>query len=197
VNLSEARAELSARGFDYLPVPRQTLMLNDALQEIEDFHEWPWLTKTVTGATPLQISDLKAVLKVYDSNNNELTGLDDADPFSPADTGTPTNWWIDDTSGTPTIVAYPVGSATITVRYERDSSDLTSDGSSPDIPSQYNRIWLDLAVALAYEDSDNFAAAAQIRNRAQLRLTQLVTRYETRDRQSSPQRLVRTWSIDD
>jgi len=197
LNLSEARAELSARGFDYLSAGRQNLMLNDALQEIEDFWEWPWLTKTVTGATPLQISDLKAVLKVYDSNNNELTGLDDADPFSTADTGTPTNWWIDDTSGTPTIVAYPVGSATITVRYERDASDLTGDGSSPDIPSQYNRIWLDLAVALAYEDSDNFAAAAQIRNRAQLRLTQLVTRYETRDRQSSPQRLVRTWSIDD
>jgi hypothetical protein len=92
---------------------------------------------------------------------------------------------------------YPVGSATITVRYERDASDLTADGDSPVIPSQYNRIWIDLAVALAYEDSDNFAAASAIRNRATQRLMQLVQRYETRDRQTSPQRLVREWSLDD
>ena len=197
MNLGEARSELQARGFDYLPAGRQNLMLNDALQELEDFWEWPWLTKTVTGATPLQISDLKAVLKVQDSNNNELTGMDDADPFSTTDTGTPTNWWIDDTSGTPTLVAYPVGSATLTVRYERDNTTLSADSDSPDIPSRYNRIWIDLAVALGYEDSDNFAAAAQIRNRAQQRLTKLVERYETRDRQSSPQRLVREWSLDD
>jgi hypothetical protein len=197
VNLAEARTELSSRGFDYLSAGRQNLMLNDALTEIEDFWEWPWLTKTVTGATPLQIADLKAVLKVYDANNNEITGLDDADSFSTTDTGTPTNWWIDDTSGTPTMIAYPVGSATLTVRYERDHTELSGDSSSPDIPSRYNRVWLDLAVALAYEDSDNFAAAAQIRNRAQQRLSKLVERYETRDRQSSPQRKVTAWSLDD
>jgi len=58
-------------------------------------------------------------------------------------------------------------------------------------------VWMDLAVALAYEDSDNFAAAAQIRNRATQRLNTLVERYETRDMQSAPQRLVKTWSLDD
>jgi hypothetical protein len=197
VNLSEARAELSARGFDYLPAARQNLMLNDALQEIEDFWEWPWLRKTVTGATPLQISDLKTVLKVYDSNHNEITGISDYDAFSTVDTGTPTNWWIDDTSGTPTLVAYPVGSVTLTVRYERDNTSLAADGDTPDVPDRYNRVWIDLAVALAYEDSDNFAAASAIRNRANQRLTGLVERYETRDMQTSPQRGTRTLSLDD
>ena len=197
MNLGEAQAELSARGFEYLPAARQTIMLNDALQELEDFWNWPWLRKTVTGAAPLQISDLKTILKVYDSTGNEVTGISDYDAFATTDTGTPTNWWIDDASGTPTLVAYPSGSATFTVRYERDITTLSADTDSPDVPDRYNRVWLDLAVALAYEDSDNFAAASAIRNRANQRLTEMVERYETRDMQTSPQRGVRSLSIDD
>lgn len=197
MTLAEARAELSERGFGYLSASRQNLMLNDALQEIEDFWEWPWLRKTVTGAAPLVVSDLKTVLKVTDQNGNEVTGISDYDDFDTTQTGTPMNWWIDDTSGTSTFVAYPVGSATFTVRYERDNTTLSGDGDTPDIPSRYNRVWIDLAAALAYEDRDNFPAAAQIRNRATQRLMTLVERYETRDMQSSPQRLVRSWSLDD
>ena len=197
MNLSEARAELSGRGFDYLSASRQNLMLTDALQEIEDYWEWPWLRKTVTGPTPLQVPDLKTVLKVTDQNGNELTGISDYDDFDPADTGTPQNWWIDDTSGTPTFIAYPVGATTLTVRYERDHTQLVDSGDTPDIPSRYNRVWLDLAVALAYEDSDNFSAATQIRARATQRLMQLVERYETRDMQTMPQRGTRSWSLDD
>jgi hypothetical protein len=197
MTLGEAQAELASRGFDYLSASRQTLMLNDALTEIQDYWEWPWLRKTVTGAAPLQISDLKTVLKVTDSNGNEIEGISDWDDFDPASTGTPRNWWIDDTSGTPTLVAYPVGSATFTVRYESDSATLSASGDTPTIPSRYNRVWLDFAVALAYEDSDNFAAAAQIRNRANQRLNQMVERYETRDMQSAPQRGTTSWSVDD
>ena len=197
VNLSAARQELSDRGFDYLSAPRQNLMLNDALQEIQDYWEWPWLRKTASGPTPLVISDLKTVLKVTDSNGNEVQGISDSDDFSPILTGTPTNWWIDDTSGTPTITAYPTGSITLTVRYERDITTLASDGDTPDMPDRYNRVWLDLAVALAYEDSDNFAAATQIRARAKSRLDDLVARYETRDMQTAMQRGTHTWSLDD
>jgi hypothetical protein len=197
MTLGEAQAELGERGFQYLAPSRMTLMLNDALTEIQDYWEWPWLRKTVTGAAPLQISDLKTVLKVTDSNGNEIEGISDWDDFDIASTGTPRNWWIDDTSGTPTLVAYPVGSATFTVRYESDSATLSAAGDTPTIPSRYSRVWLDFAVALAYEDSDNFAAAAQIRNRAIQRLNQMVERYETRDMQSAPQRGTSSLSLDD
>jgi hypothetical protein len=197
VNLGEARSELGGRGFDYLSAGRQTLMLNDALQELEDYWEWPWLRKTATGPAPLQVTDLKTVLKVTDQAGNELTGISDYDDFDPAGTGTPANWWIDDTDGTPTLIAVPVGDITLTVRYERDNTALADTGDTPDIPARYNRVWLDLAVALAYEDSDNFSAAAQIRARARQRLDDLVARYETRDMQTSPQRGTRSWSLDD
>jgi hypothetical protein len=63
----------------------------------------------------------------HDSNGNEIEGISDWDDFDTASTGTPRNWWIDDTSGTPTLVAYPVGSATFTVRYESDSATLSAD----------------------------------------------------------------------
>ena len=197
VNLSQARAELSARGFDYLSASRQTMMLNDALQEFEDFWNWPWLHKSASGAAPLQISDLRAVLKVYDQTGNPVQGITDSDNVDVTQTGTPQNWWIDDSSGTPTFIGFPVGTATFSVRYIKNTTDLSADGDTPDIPAQYHRIWIDLAVARAYEDSDNFAASAQIRQLANQRLASIQARYENRDLQSSPQRGYSLSSLDD
>jgi hypothetical protein len=93
-----------------------------------------------------------------------------------------TGWWLNDSSGTPTLTASPVGAATFTVRYVKDSPELDDDGDTPLIPARYHGIWIDLAVAYAYEDSDNFSAAQGIRNAALQRLQALVERYETRNR---------------
>jgi hypothetical protein len=158
VLLSDARTELAGRGFDYLETTRMDIMLNRAVVDFEDFYPWPWLRKTVTGALPLTITDLKFVLKVYDSNATELFGMSTRGP-STAPRPAPRRLVDRRHGGSPVLTAYPVGAATVTVRYVAESSSLVNPTDSPKIPSRYHAIWIDQAVVYAYEDSDNFAAA--------------------------------------
>jgi hypothetical protein len=196
LNLAEARAELSARGFDYLSATRQTFMLNRAVTDFEDFWPWPWLRKTVTGPAPLTITNLKYIRKVYDSTGNEIFGVDDVEDIDTTETGTPQYWWIDDTSGSSVLTAYPVGAATFTVSYVAESSDLSNTTDTPAIPERYHPLWIDLAVIQAYKDSDNFAAAQVLRQDTEVALQRLVERYETRNRMNSAHILIRAGSED-
>ncbi len=184
MNLSQARTELGERGFDYLSASRMNIMLNDALTDLEDRYLWPWMKKTVTGAAPIAVSDLKYVRAVYDSAGNEVFGVDDDDDIWMDQTGTPTNWWIDDTGGTTTLRAYPVGSATWTVRYIATDAVLSADGDTPNLPARYHGVWIDLAVIRAYKDSDNFAAAGALGQQVDVRVQRMIEEAETRNRQN-------------
>ena len=54
MNLSAARTELAARGFDDLAAARLTLFLNQARNDFEDAYPFPWLeTVFATGPAPL------------------------------------------------------------------------------------------------------------------------------------------------
>jgi hypothetical protein len=197
VNLAEAQAEFAARGFDYLSPGRQTFFLNRAKTDFGDFYAWPWLRKTTTGASPLTISDLKYVRSVWDANGVEYFGLDDGDDVDLTETGTPQSWWIDDTSGQSVLTAYPVGAVTFRVSYVAEAPDLVAPTDTPQIPSRYHGIWIDLAVVRAYQDSDNFAAAAALKSMVTQELQTVVERYETRNRMNSRHRLIRAGSEDD
>jgi hypothetical protein len=198
VNLAEARAELGDRGFNGILSPaRMTFYLNRALTDFEDYWPWPWLRKQITGAAPLQISDLKYVRSVFDASGNEYFGLDDGDDVYHGDIGTPTGWWIDDTSGTSTLVAYPTGSVTWTVDYVSTSAPLEADSDTPNLPESHHGVWIDLAVMRAYQDRDNFAASTALRQSISVDLQQLVEVYETRNRMNGGYRLIRAGSLDD
>jgi hypothetical protein len=171
VNLSEAQAELDGRGFDYLPEGRKTQMLNRARNDFEDFWLWPWLVATKTGAAPLTISDVKYVLLVKDAaSHRELLGVtasdlgqDDTDV---AAAGTPTSWWIDDSAGDEVLNVWPVAPATLSVRYVRESPELSNGTDTPLIPARYHPLWIDLAVVRALQDSDNFPSSQMLRTDA-------------------------------
>jgi hypothetical protein len=185
VNLGQARNELEERGFHYLEPSRLNFMLNRALTDLEAFYLWPWQKKTVTGAAPLVISDLKYVRSVYDSTGNEMFGIDDDDDVNVDRTGSPENWWIDDTSSTTTLRVYPVGNATLTVRYIATDAVLSADSDTPNLPDRYSGVWIDLAVVRAYHDSDNFAAAQALDARVRADLQQMLEQYETRNRMNT------------
>jgi hypothetical protein len=202
VNLSEAQAELDGRGFDYLPEGRKTQMLNRARNDFEDFWLWPWLVATKTGAAPLTISDVKYVLLVKDAaSHRELLGVtasdlgqDDTDV---AAAGTPTSWWIDDSAGDEVLNVWPVAPATLSVRYVRESPELSNGTDAPLIPARYHPLWIDLAVVRALQDSDNFPSSQSLYTDCLGRLQGLVERYETRNRQNPQIRTQRTFSEDD
>lgn len=197
MNLGQAQQELQDRGFDYLSAPRMTTMLNRALADFGDFYTWPWLRKTATGAAPLTITDLKYVLKVFDQSGNELFGMTDAADVDVTQAGTPDSWWVDDTSGSAVLTAYPVGSVTFSVRYVAEAPLLTAASDTPLIPVRYHPLWVDLAVVQAYKDSDNFAAAQALRADTEAALQRLVERYETRNRMNSQTIRILVGSEDD
>jgi hypothetical protein len=186
VNLSEAQAELDGRGFDYLPEGRKTQMLNRARNDFEDFWLWPWLVATKTGAAPLTISDVKYVLLVKDAaSHRELLGVT-ASGLGQADTD------VDEV-----LNVWPVAPATLSVRYVRESPELSNGTDAPLIPARYHPLWIDLAVVRALQDSDNFPSSQSLYTDCLGRLQGLVERYETRNRQNPQIRTQRTFSEDD
>jgi hypothetical protein len=189
VQLVDARTALIARGFDELTPTRLNEVLNLAKNQFEDGYPFPWLETTATGPAPLTIADLKDVLYVVDTTNqNELRGVPaqhiiaEQDPII-GDTGAPALWWLD---GTTSLKTWPVqASAQLSVRYVKESPELSLDADTPLIPVRYHSTWVDLAAVRAYLDSDNIDAAAQLSAIVGQDLARIIARYDTRNRQNS------------
>jgi hypothetical protein len=203
VNLAQARAELAARGFDYLSGARQNFMLNNARNAFEDAWPFPWLESTITGAPPLLIPDLKHVRMVKDiATNRELLGLDfrqvaqeGTDLNLP---GVPDYWWLEGPDPEAILHVWPVNDSPVEVWFMVESPELVNDLDEPLIPARYQPIWIDLAVVQAYKDSDNFPAAQALSADVNTRMYQVIERYETRNRQNGHYITMRwPWSEDD
>lgn len=197
MNLDQARQAVTDRGFDYLAPNRLTLMLNTGKDEFEDLYEWPWLQKPFTGPTPLALPDLKLVMTVA-SGGAELFGLDlrqVAEGGSDlALKGSPRYWWL---NGSGELHAWPGDGADVHGVYIADSPPLVNPNDTPLIPVRYHPLWIDFAVCEAYKDSDNFSASQMLRSDVLTRMQDVITRYETRNRQHSPFMSVRQPSGDE
>jgi hypothetical protein len=200
MSLSDAQNELMARGFDYLPQPRQTLMLNDAKNRFEDTWEFPWLYATTQGPAPLPITDLKYVLTVKTQTDVELLGIDirglAQNGTDLTQAGAPQCWYLTDGTLT-TMRTWPVAETTLNVVYIRESPELVNPTDTPLIPPRYHPVWIDLAVIQALQDSDNYIAAQALQADVAVRLNELVLRYETRNRQNTQVMSIRAGSLDD
>jgi hypothetical protein len=199
MDLAAAQVEMANRGFDYLSTDRRTFFLNQAKNTFEDIFPFPWLEDVATGTSPLTISDLKQVLYVSDTDHDrELLGLPAAqiivDGTDLAETGTPSNWWLD---GENTVTVWPVSSsASLQVRYIKESDELVDPTNTPLIPARYHGTWIDLAVIRAYIDSDNYVAAQGLQQIVALDLSQIAQRYATRNDQNPGYQTIRSGSDD-
>lgn len=167
MTFAELKAELAARGFDYLTNARQGQFVNRAYQELCAEEDWPFLEATTSGTAPLTISDLRTIESVVDSTNRvRLRPLDrrnimdyDQDLTT---SGTPVYYYL--TAGT-VLNTYPVSSTnTIAVRYWKVPAQLSTDGENPVVPLSWHQAIVDGAVMYAYQDSDNFEAASAMRD---------------------------------
>lgn len=195
MNLNEARTELAARGFDELSPTRLTSFLNIAKSQFEDAYTFPWLEASEAGTSPLTIEDLKQVLHVVDTSNHvELEGVTSsyivAELSSDLDAqGQPLVWWLD---GENVVKTWPVNTSTqLSVRYLKQSPELTDNTDTPLIPVRYHQTWIDLAVVRAHMDADAPDLAASARAVASQDLAQIISRYETRNRQNAVSQIIR------
>lgn len=161
MTLDELRAELAARGFDYLSTGRKDYFINRAYQEVCEEEEWPFLEATASGAAPLTITDLRTIESVVNTTHKtKLIPLDRrllTDLSTDMTTaGSPTWYYVD---ASDVITTYPVRADDLLVRYWKAPADLTAGNQEPLMPSRFHYSLLDGACAYAYFDSDNFEAA--------------------------------------
>ena len=180
MNLGTARTEFQARGFDYLSSTRCNAYLNRSLAALSVEAAWPWLESTTSGTAPVTVSDLRAVLSVVDTTTS--TELQPADRrnligmyTTLTTTGSPAYWYR---SSLTAISVYPANTSdTISVRYIAHEAELTSDSSSPSLPSRHHNVWVDRAVYEAYVDSDNFESAAMLKQKIDVEVFEMKRQY--------------------
>lgn len=169
MNFEAMKAELAARGFDYMSSSRLELYLNDAyLLDICEEEDWHFLEQTAEGTAPLEISDLRTVEYVIDVTQElkldpilraRLTDDLDVDLTT---AGSPTVYYL--TEGK-VLNVYPANTSdTLAARYWRVAPRL-SGTDTPLLPERFHSLILDGAVARAYEESDDYELAAAAKTR--------------------------------
>lgn len=181
MNFAELKAEVQARGFNHLDSDgtRAGRFVNTAYLGLCGMYQWPFLEESATGTAPLAISDLgtvEAVIVTSDSNR-ELTPSTYqwlVAEFGDLSTdGTPEYWYRANPSGTFQVATYPESSETIGVQYFEIPAELTGT-DTPVVPARYHDILVDMAVCMAYRDSDNHAAAEALQAHVDRRVLQMV-----------------------
>lgn len=159
MNLLELRTEVEARGFDEVGSARINRWINRAYNRICDRQAWPFLEATTTGAAPLTISDVRAVLSVIDTDNDNVLEPEDFRTIREADptlavTGNPDYWYLNGSA----LSVYPAWTGNLSVHYLKVPATLTADSDTPVLPTRYHPLLVDFAVCEAYKDSDNLEA---------------------------------------
>lgn len=199
MNLSEARDELRARGFDGLTDARCTAFLNAGKNVLENYAPWPWLDASTSGTSPITISDLKTVLHVWSTSpNTSLEGQDRnylRSTYGPdlTLTGGAQFWYLD---GLSTMRFFPVDTVTRNVDYLKVSPELSADADEPLFPARLHPVWIDFAVVEAYVDADEPTMAQSVQAKAENRLARELDTYFNRNLQNPGKQLL-TFSSQD
>ena len=183
MNFAELRAELLARGTNYLEesgasLARADRWLNEAYREILNAQPWTFRRSTTSGPPPVSIPDLQRVRHVLITasfsplqriTEDELVefGVD------PATTGTPIYYYVLD--GT-SVKTYPMTTDSVTVRYLRRIAPM-SGTDEPIFDEEYHGLIVDGAMLKAYADTDNFEAAAALTQMYDRRLSSMAEDY--------------------
>jgi hypothetical protein len=158
MDLAALKLELGSRFGEFLADGRRTRLINEAYHDLCERFPWPFLETTTTGTAPLTISDLRQVLYCVDTTNErELRSMDvrsivDWNPIV-TETGTPELFWLD---GLSTLKVFPANtSVSLSVRYLKVPTDLSSDSDTPVLPARYHMLIVDLAQARALAEGPN------------------------------------------
>lgn len=184
MDFSELKTEFYARGTDYLSedgegVARAERWLNQAYREICNLHPWPFLWVSVTGTGgQIAIADLRRVVYVQDASGyylqpTSVEQLINEDGITDlTTTGTPAYWYRDNTG----IKTYPVG-GNLSATYVKRVAPLTGT-DSPIFDEEYHNLIVDRAMIKAYQDGDNFEAAAALREEFNSEIQAMVEDYQ-------------------
>jgi hypothetical protein len=169
LDFTALQTEVFARGFDYLSdggvgLTRVKRWLNEALHEVDSMEKWDYTYATSSGVAPLTIADLRLVEDVsLTVGGATLVGQDRAlleavyGTLTTNTASTPTFWF----RSAPTIVTdFPLNtSLSMSVRYWKFGPDLSAGADVPLMPDRFRQVIVEKAVAKAFRDSNDPAAA--------------------------------------
>jgi hypothetical protein len=167
MTLGELRTELASRGAHGFDDDRLTMYVNRGRAELDSAELWPYRESSVTGTSPVAISDLGTVEMVIDSGTNTSIPYrqwsDLVNVYGDLSTaGTAFGWYLAQPGGgAREIATYPAG-ASIAVQYWCVPPDLVDDNDEPLSPSRYHGLIVDMAMRHVYKNSDGFGEAAQL-----------------------------------
>lgn len=192
MNFAELTQELFDRGANYLDEDassqaRAERWLNQAYQEICNLHAWPFMQTTATGTAgtgTVSVPDLRKVRFVGDISAGTTPGrrlrkilLEDLESSLEVEdastTGTPEFYYID---GGTIIRTYPVG-GTVYVAYTKRAQSMTGT-DTPVFAIDYHDLIVDRAMIKVYKDSDNFEAAAALKDEYNAGLAAMAEDYQ-------------------
>lgn len=170
MDLTALQTEVAGWGFDYLSTTRVNYFLNRAYQELCEEEDWSFLEATTSGAAPLAISDLRTIESVTDTTQRiKLWPLDrrhilDSD-YSLTSAGAPTYYYV---TGGNTVAVYPFTANSLSVRYWKVPTALSSGADTPVLPARFHHAIVTGALVYAYLDSDNAEMASVQREEFEL-----------------------------
>lgn len=161
MNLGQIRAEVQARGYDYVAAARINDWIKQSYRLVCAMEPWSFLESEVTGAAPLTITDLSQVLYVV-SGAQTLRAMDyrdirDQDPGLD-DVGDPVSWYLKNNE----INVWPTSNNEVWVRYLRTPPALSNDSATPLIPDAFQEILIDMAVVRGLKDNDEYEQASNL-----------------------------------
>jgi hypothetical protein len=174
MNYGAMKDEFAARGFDYLSDARRGQYLNFARAMLDSSAPWSYRKRTGTGTSGFTVTPatdnalgIGVVYLVQDTDNQYAT----LRPASEEDlagvygdltlAGTPFAYYVTRTGTSATVSVYPVGGA-IRVSYYGTPFDLSGPTDTPLSPPEYHGLIVDMAVQMAYRDSDDAEAAMRL-----------------------------------
>lgn len=192
MNFAELTQELLDRGANYLDedasqLARAQRWINQAYKEMCNLHAWPFLQASATGgigAGTVSVPDLRKVRFVGDISNGTTPGrrlrkilLEDLESElcveDASTTGTPEFYYIEAGS---MFNTYPVG-GTVYVAYTKRVQPLTGT-DTPVFAEDYHDLIVDRAMIKVYKDSDNFEAAAALKDEYNAGLAAMAEDYQ-------------------
>lgn len=180
MDLTALLTEMYARGFNSFSetaagITRATRYINGGRAELDRLALWPWRQTTVSGAAPLAVTNLGPIMSVTDTSGNPLRRID---PYGDqTQTGSPSGYYADWSSGSSKVAVYPVSTATITVKHWKVTPDLVAGTDTPVSPTEAHYLIVDLAVRRALMDSDNPDAAAAVQGEVDRQIDALLFQY--------------------
>lgn len=169
MNFGELKAELQARGFDYIPEARLGRWINRGYQRLCEENQWPFLRASTTGTadTPIEVSDLRQIIEVIDTDNGRAISGEDERAIRRIDPnltryGNPEAWFL--TNNEITVWPAEGSSASILVQYLKVPATLVSSTDTPIVPDRYHNLIVDAAVILALRDDEEWEQAAALKS---------------------------------